>query len=156
MGEAQRKGRIFQNKDRMVWMIAYCGPRPDGSWGEIRESAKTRSEKKANRLLAKRLREVANHREGLTNFEGPLQRRVTVTQLLQDLLAEYQRREIKGYDRVYYRIRKGSPLETGLGSKRVDRLTTDEGVAYTEKRRQAGRSKAPVHTDLQLVVAALR
>src|SRR5260370_4287150 len=123
MSEERRKGRIFQNKDRMVWMIAYCGPRPDGSWGEIRESAKTRSEKKANRLLAKRLREVANHREGLSNFEGPLQRRVTVTQLLQDLLAEYQRREIKGLDRVSYRLPKGSPVETGFASTRVDRVT---------------------------------
>src|SRR5260370_28399491 len=149
MSEERRKGRIFQNKDRMVWMIAYCGPRPDGSWGEIRESSRTRSEGKAKRLLAKRLREVANHREGLTNFEGPLQRRVTVTELLQDLLAEYQRREIKGYDRVYYRIRKGSPLETGFGSKRVDRLTTDEVDSYTDKRRQAGPSQATVTHDLE-------
>src|SRR5260370_42443449 len=105
-------------------MLAYCGPRPDGSWGEIRESSRTRSEEKARRLLAKRLREGANHREGLSNFEGPLQRRVTVTQLLQDLLAEHQRREIKGIDRVSYRLRKSSPLATGLGSKRACRATT--------------------------------
>jgi len=156
MSEEQPKGRIFQNKARKVWMLAYCGPRPDGGWGEIRESAKTRSEEKARRILAKRLREVANHREGLTNFEAPSQRRVTVTELLEDLLAEYRRREIKGYDRVCYRIRKGSPLETGLGSKRVDRLTTDDVVAYTEKRREAGRTKATVNRDVELLGASLR
>ncbi|HXN77542.1 MAG TPA: hypothetical protein VN965_02075, partial [Candidatus Dormibacteraeota bacterium] len=76
-GESQARGRIFQNKNRKVWMIAYCGPRPDGSWGEIRESSKTRNEETARNILAKRLRQVANHREGLSNFESPSQRRVT-------------------------------------------------------------------------------
>src|SRR6266852_1943132 len=49
--EGQAQGRIFQNKNRKVWMLAYCGPRPDGTWGEIRESAKTRSEEKARRSI---------------------------------------------------------------------------------------------------------
>lgn len=156
MGESQPRGRLFQNKNRKVWMIAYCGPRPDGSWGEIRESSKTRNEEAAKRVLDKRLRHVANHREGITNFEGPAQRRVLVSELLEDLLLEYRRREIKGYDRVWYRLREESPLRKGLGSKRVDRLTTDHVVAYTETRRKAGRSKATVNRDIELLGAALR
>src|SRR5260370_41845391 len=63
---------------------------------------------------------------------------------------------MKGYGGVYYRIRKGSPLEAGLGSNRVDRLTTDDVVAYVEKRRRARRSKATVNRDLELLGAALR
>src|SRR5260370_13560141 len=63
---------------------------------------------------------------------------------------------MKGYGGVYYRIRKGSPLEAGLGSNRVDRLTTDDVVAYIERRRQAGRSRVTVNRDLELLVAALR
>jgi integrase len=154
--EGQAQGRIFQNKNRKVWMLAYCGPRPDGTWGEIRESAKTRSEPRARRILARRLRQVANHKEGLADFEGPSQRRVLISELLVDLFEEYRRREIKGLDRVWYRIRKGSPLEVGLGSRRVDRLTSDQVVAYTAARRQAGRSKATVNRDVELLGAALR
>jgi integrase len=154
--DAHAKGRVFQNKGRKVWMLAYCGPRQDGSWGEIRESSGTRNEGKARRILTRRLRQVENHREGVADFEAPAQRRVTVTELLQDLLDEYHRREIKGYDRVWYRIREGSPLEAALGSKRVDRLTTDQVVAYTETRRMAGRSKATVNRDVELLGAALR
>src|SRR5260370_10227608 len=63
---------------------------------------------------------------------------------------------MKGYGGVYYRIRKGSPLEAGLGSNRVDRLTTDDVVAYVEKRGRARRSKATVNRDLELLGAALR
>ena len=155
-GESQARGRVFQNKNRKVWMLAYCGPRPDGTWGEIRESSKTRNEETARNILAKRLRQVANHREGLSNFESPSQRRVTVAEILQDLLAEYKRREIKGYSSVWYRIRKDSPLEAALGSKRVDRLTTDHVVKYTEARRNAGRSKATANRDVELLGAALR
>jgi integrase len=137
-------------------MLAYCGPRQDGTWGEIRESAKTRNEETARKRLNQRMREVANHREGLSDFEGPAQRRVDVSEILEDLLAEYRRREIKGYDRTWYRIRKGSPLEAALGSKRVDRLTTDQVVAYTETRRKDGKSKATVNRDVELLGAAIR
>jgi integrase len=155
-GDRPARGRIFQNKGRQVWMLAYCGPRPDGTWGEIRESSQTRDEAAARKALAKRLRQAANHRDGLSNFEVPSQRRVIVTELLDDLLTEYRRREIKGYDRVWYRIRKGSPLDAGLGSRRVDRLTTDHVVAYTETRRENGLSKASVNRDVELLGAALR
>ena len=154
--ESGPQGRVFQNKNRTVWMLAYCGPSKDGTWAEIRESSKTRSEKRARRILAKRLRQAANHREGIADFDGPSQRRVLVTELLLDLFEEYRRREIKGLDQVWYRIRKGSPLQVALGSKRVDRLTTDQIVAYTEARRKAGRSKATVNRDVELLGAALR
>ncbi len=156
MSEGRAKGRVYQNRGRKTWMLAYCGPRQDGSWGEIRESSKTRTEAKARTRLERRLREVANHRDGINDFEAPSQRRVYVTELLLDLLEEYHRREIKGYDKVRYRIRKGSPLEAALGSKRVDRLTTDQVVAYTEDRRKAGRSNATVNRDVELLGAALR
>lgn len=156
VGEDRGQGRIFQNKNRKVWMLAYCGPRPDGSWGEIRESSKTRNEEKARRILAKRLRDVSNHRDGLVNFEGPSQRKVRVSELLLDLFEEYRRREIKGLDRVWYRLRRGSPLEAGLGSKRVDRLTADQVVAYTEARREAGRTNASINREVELLGAALR
>ena len=117
---------------------------------------RTRNQGTAKQRLARRLREVANHREGVADFQAPAQRRVHVTELLQDLLDEYRRREIKGYDRVRYRIRKGSPLEGALGSKRVDQLTTDQVVAYTEQRRKAGRSNATVNRDVEFLGAALR
>ena len=58
-----RRGRTF-------W-IRYHGPRRDGSWGQICESAKTADLDEALRLRESRLREVADHREGNHLFRGP-------------------------------------------------------------------------------------
>src|ERR1700730_13160444 len=90
------KGRIYRPPGKQFVMIAYCGPKPDGSWGEIRESAKTDSEEAARVLLEKRMRDVENHREGLKTFEGPKASRLTVGQLLDSLKSDWESRDLKG------------------------------------------------------------
>jgi len=56
-------GRIFKPKKSRFWHIAYYGPRPDGSLGEIRESARTDDERKARTLLRRRMAHVIANRE---------------------------------------------------------------------------------------------
>jgi hypothetical protein len=58
-----RRGRTF-------W-IRYHGPRRDGSWGQICESAKTDDPEAARQLRNLRLHEVADHRAGNHLFRGP-------------------------------------------------------------------------------------
>ncbi len=46
-----------------VWWITYCGPRPDGSWGQIRESSESSDPAVAVKLRDERLRRYSIVRE---------------------------------------------------------------------------------------------
>src|SRR6266852_4249281 len=83
------EGRVFQRSSR--WWIAYWGFKPKGDTGEVRESADA-TEDETRDLLKKRIREVANHHDGVKRFQGPNQERVTVEELLDNLVAEYRQR----------------------------------------------------------------
>jgi hypothetical protein len=61
-----------------TYWIRYHGPRRDGSWGQICESARTTEIDEARRLREIRLHEVADHREGNHLFRGPYQSRTSV------------------------------------------------------------------------------
>ncbi|HEY4231007.1 MAG TPA: hypothetical protein VGO79_12620 [Thermoanaerobaculia bacterium] len=61
-------------RGKTFW-IRYHGPRRNGSWGQICESARTSSPEEARRLREHRLHEVSDHREGIHLFRGPYQAR---------------------------------------------------------------------------------
>lgn len=65
-------------RGKTFW-IRYHGPRRNGSWGQICESAKTSDPEAARRLRNLRLHEVADHREGNHLFRGPYQSRASVS-----------------------------------------------------------------------------
>ena len=92
---ANGRGRVFQPPGRKVWMLAYYGPKGNGTRGEIRESAKTRDEAIAWKRLQRKMRDVANDQDGIADFEGPAQKRTTVGGLFDDLLQFYEQQEIK-------------------------------------------------------------
>ena len=58
-----------------TYWIRYHGPRRNGSWGQICESARTSDPEEARRLRERRLHEVSDHREGIHLFRGPYQAR---------------------------------------------------------------------------------
>ena len=64
-------------RGKTFW-IRYHGPRRNGSWGQICESAKTSDPEQARRLRDLRLHEVSDHREGIHLFRGPYQNRASV------------------------------------------------------------------------------
>jgi integrase len=127
-----KKGRLYQVPGRKVWMIAYRGPK-GGKSVEIRESAKTRDRAEAEALLEKRLREVANDHDGLVRFEGP-KKPVTVAALLDALLADWERRSIKGLVASRRRVRVGSPLRNAFGSCIAGSVTPDAILRYSADR----------------------
>jgi hypothetical protein len=86
------KGRVFQPPGKNFLMIAYYGPKPDGSTGEFRESAHSLDLDAAQAFLDRR-REVANHREGLRTFEGPNAQRIKVGELLDAVKADWEAKE---------------------------------------------------------------
>ncbi len=150
------KGRIFQPKGRKVWMLAFYGPKPGGAWGEIRESAKTRDEEKARERLAKKLRQVENHRESVADFESPAHRRLTIADLLEELITYYETRQIKGLRIARTRIRKGSTLRKALGDRKVSALSTADVERYMLARRAEGKANATINREIELLGRALR
>jgi len=108
------KGRIFP-RGNVLW-IAYCQ-----RGKEIRESAaaavreavakkhgeftEVDARKAAHKLLDRRLREIANDREGLKAFIGPQQDRLTVRDLLNALEEDFQLRGVKSLHQTLNHLR---------------------------------------------------
>jgi hypothetical protein len=70
----QSAGTGIYLRGKTFW-IRYHGPRRNGSWGQICESARTSNPEEARRLREHRLHEVSDHREGIHLFRGPYQAR---------------------------------------------------------------------------------
>ncbi len=141
------EGRVFLRRSR--WWIAYYGFRPNGDTGEVWESA-GHDEEAAWDLLKQRLREVANHREGIKRFQGPNQERATVGELLDSLVIDYRQREIKSFVKAVGRDRKGGqvkPARDHFGSVRAMKVTPDRVRAYIAQRQKAGLSNAKINRE---------
>jgi integrase len=123
------KGRIYRPANRKVWMLAYYVGPPDAR-RRIRESAKTENEEVAGKRLETKLRRAKNAEEGISDFEEPTHRRVTVGTLFDELLADYQRREIKSLKLVRLRLAKGKRLRKTFGERRASSLTPADLSRY--------------------------
>src|SRR5712691_10362418 len=86
-------GRTFLRGE--TFWIAYFAPGQNGNVREIRESSHSKRESDAKKLLRQRVREVGNDRAGIRRFQGPAGERITVAELIDDLLVEYETQRIK-------------------------------------------------------------
>jgi integrase len=131
MPEGRVRG-VYRRKKSPHWWLCYVGPLPDGSWGRIRESAKTTDFEKAKRLLDRRRRAVANHRDGLRRFLGPAQERVTMGELLDNLEKHYETRKLKSLRSVKAR---GAHIRRAFGFRRAAQVTRTVIDNYIAARR---------------------
>jgi hypothetical protein len=134
-------------------MIGYSGPKPDGSWGEIRESAKTEDEGQARALLEKRLRAVENHREGVKTFEGPIAARLTVGNLLDSLKSDWESRDLKGLATTMSHLNR---IREAFGSRKAISITTDQLRHYVETQRSKRTAPATINRRLEVLGRAFR
>jgi integrase len=123
-------GRIYRPPGKSFLMIAYWGPKADGSWGEIRESAGSDDEAKARAKLDDRLREVENHRRQIRPFEGPTAARLTVGELLDAVKADWQLRERKSLSQTLPHLER---VREALGSRKAMSLTPDQIRAWVKR-----------------------
>ncbi len=142
------EGRLFKRGSR--WWIAFWGPQ-NGKWCEIRESTRSDKEADARKMLKQRLREIANHRDGIRSFQGPKQSRLTVGNLLDSLEADYRRRAIKSLRTALIHMK---PVRAFFGHVRAISVTSDLCREYIELRRKQGKSPATVNRECELVGAA--
>jgi integrase len=115
-----------------TWWIRYCGPRRDGTWGEIRESAAdTRA--KAEKVRKERLLGVENHKRGIRKFQGPQQEKATVGELLDNLQRDHETRRLKAIRETKNHIK---PVREFFGFDRAVRVTTARIEDYIAHRRE--------------------
>jgi integrase len=134
-------------------MIGYSGPKPDGSWGEIRESAKSDDEATARALLEKRLRAVENHREGVKTFEGPSSARLTVSDLLGSLKADWESRELKGRATTTSHLNR---IREAFGTRKAMTITTEQLRRYVQAEKADGTAPATINRRLEVLGRAFR
>lgn len=142
-------GRIYRRGSR--YWIAYYAPKGRRSV-QVRESAGT-SESAAQRLLARRLREVEAHREGVRPFLGPAAARATVADLVEEFIADGELRRIASIRPTTSHARALLGL---LGDHRATSLSGADVRRYVEVRRKDGRADATIDRELEILRAAYR
>jgi integrase len=154
------KATLYRRPGRKIWMLSYYVGPEDAS-RRVRESSKTTDETIARSRLAKRVRAAANAQDGISDFEEPAHRRVTVNQLFDELLADYSLREIKSLRNVKLRLaEKGKrsklpkPLRAVFGSRRASSVTSADVLRYMKLRKEEGAANATVNREVELLHGA--
>jgi integrase len=137
-------------------MLRYYAPGPGGRMVRVKESSGTADEKAARNVLKDRIAAVRVARKDGGAVELPVNRRVTVAQVLDDYLQDLRLREAKGVWNEEYRLGEDSPLRAALGGKLVSSLTRELLAGFAEDRRKAKKSNATSNRDLQGLRSALR
>jgi integrase len=157
-------GRIYKRTNCKVWWIAYCH-----CGKEIRESAAdaihAAAEKKrgkftdadarsaARKFLEKRVREVANDREGVKAFIGPQQDRLTVKDMLDALESDFKLRGLKSLDKTLGHLRI---VRAALGDLRASNVSSATVSRYIEQELEEKKTPGTVNRRTALLGAAFR
>ena len=139
MPRKPRFGRIFRRKyngqESGPWWIEFYG----NASVQQRESSKSKRYKDAERLLMQRLMEVEH---GM--YAGPAVERVTVGELLDDLIADFEINQ-KSVEWMNY---VAGHLRPCFGHMRAARVQTKDLQAYIKKRRADGVSNSTINREL--------
>jgi integrase len=142
-GKRQRgQGRIFVRKGaRYFWISYYLRGR------EIRESSRETVRRKAERFLARRMREVGADQIGARAFIGPQQERLTVQELLDALKADY---ELRGVATPQFKSHL-KHISNYFGLVRALSVTAEMVDLYIKEKLDAGYKPASVNRGSQLL-----
>src|SRR5215471_12534114 len=88
------EGRLYRQKDTRFWFCAYYL-----RGKQIRQSTGETDEKRALNFLKRKIREVENDKDGIKRFTNPRQEKVSVNEILNDLVEHYKRGGKKGIPR---------------------------------------------------------
>lgn len=154
-------GRIFQRTGSGVWHCAYYV-----QGREVRESTGETDERKAEKYLKRRLREVANDKDGIQQFTGPHAERIKVSC---GVIAAEERKPhcdclCCALERDY-RLRDKASAQNLSNIRRVrqdfarqlaTRLTADYVDGYVERRLKEGTAPASINRVTQLLGQAFK
>jgi integrase len=134
MGRTLRRGE--------TWWVAYYF-----NGKEIRESAKSRNEADAKRLLKKRLKEIHGSR-----FVGPQEEKLTVDDLLDALVTHLETKGAKTVERLKSHLK---PLREWFALTRGVNVTTAEVERYSAERLKLKKARATVNRETGALKQAL-
>ena len=140
-------GRIFRRPNSPFWWIAYYLRSR-----EYRESSHSTDEKKAQRLLKYRMREVGADRIGAQAFVGPSKERVRVRELLDALEADYKLRN-QHTKQVVAHLK---PIREAFGDRRGVTITEEVIDRYIKVAIAAGKAPATINHSTQILKRAFK
>jgi integrase len=139
-----------------LW-VSYYAPAANGRMKQEREPATrpdgspARTVKDAVRFRTARLADVAMHRRGVRQFQGPR----TERRLLSELLDEYERHaavhHLKSLPQLRSRMKR---LRAAFAGYRALAVTPDGLLAYVQTRQQDGAANATINRELEVVSRA--
>jgi integrase len=150
------EGELIRNPGRRVWMMRYYAPGPDGKMIQVKETTGTADEKAARKKLKSKIAVIRVARDTGGTVELPVNRKVTVAQVLDEYLKDLRMREAKGIAQEEFRLGKDSPLREALGIVQVADLSRDRLVGFVEERRAKKKSNATINRDLGGLHSALK
>src|SRR5262245_33600487 len=133
-----RRGSGSIYKKRSVYYIAYYTL--DGK--QVCESAKTKDKAEARKLLQTRVGQLAEGR-----YTGPSVERVTVDELMQDFLTEYEINARKSLRMVRGKVRN-HVLPYFFSGHKAHNITTADVQAYIQPRLHEGASNAEINREM--------
>lgn len=142
------KGRIYPRAKSSIWRLAY-----QKRGKEIRESSNTDDREKAEKLLERRLREVANDREGIKAFVGPQQDRLTVGQVLDALETDYKLNGGKALPQFMAHLK---PIREYFGDTKASSVSARNVDRYIESRLSEKKLGSTVNRETALLRHAFR
>lgn len=139
------QGRVFERKGSKYFWCAYFL-----RGKEYRESTGETDQKKAEKFLIRRLKEVGADQVGKATFIGPQQERIKVGKLLDALEADYR---LRGKDSPQFRSRL-KHIRSRFGAWRAIELTAEAVDRYIIERQEAGCASATINRHTQLLAQA--
>jgi len=144
MAKRPRFGSIYRRG--RIWWIKYYRP---GDPKPVRESSRSERRADAERLLKRRQGEIVTGK-----FIGLGPERITVSQLLDELIEDYRFREIRSLKQCVLRINKN--LRPAVGKIRAAVFRTADIRKYIRQRREQGAANATINRELELLGRAFR
>jgi integrase len=136
MSRPRGSGSVYLQKGSTIWWIQFYR---NGKM--FRESTATSDKRKATRILARRLGEVASG-----TFVGPKVERVRISELAKDFLRDYRINSKASIDDAEARWRLH--LEPFFAEVRASAVTSDLLNQYVDRRQQEGAKNATINREL--------
>ena len=149
-GLYQRKDKNGKLKSQFYWCSYYRHGK------QIRQPTGETDQKKAQKFLDHKIREVANELEGLKAFVTPRQEKVTVNEILDDLVENYKRGGKRGIRRevppqMTSRLKQ---LRGFFGTCRAIQVGSRDIEEFKSKLKTERKANATVNRSLQLLSQA--
>jgi len=147
------EGRLYRQKDTRFWSCAYYL-----RGKQIRQSTGETDEKRALNFLKRKIREVENDKDGIKRFTNPRQEKVSVNEILNDLVEHYKRGGKKGIPRevppqMTSHLR---PLREFFCELRAVQVGSRDIEAFKAQRKAEHKANATINRSLQLLSQAYK